>query len=119
MWGGNFPQNNSRPPDKKSYASSTDPRNKDILKSYLEDVATAKKTRNKIEIRFSRAKKDEDSPDKQKYVDLDTVSEYIFSQLMIKPEDILEIDLNTGRNDIKEITFKHTVNTEKLRTMAL
>ena len=58
MWGGNFPQNNSRPPDKKSYTSATDPRNKDILKSYLEDVATAKKTRNKIEICFLRAKKD-------------------------------------------------------------
>ena len=114
MLGGKYPQNNSRPPDKKTYASATATINKEVLRSYHEEVSMAKKNRNKIEIRFVKENKDEASRNKQKYVDLDTVSEYVFSELKIKPEDILEIDLNTGRNDIKEITFKPDVDTEKM-----
>ena len=45
---------------------------------------------------------------------METLSEYIFTELGIKPADIMEIDLNTGRSDIKQIRLKPGVDTDKL-----
>ena len=45
-----------------------------------------------------------------KYIDLETISDYLFNQLEINPDDILEIDLNTGRWDVKQVLFKPGVS---------
>ena len=68
MGGGNFPQNNSRPPDKRSYASAAAGVNKDVLKNYHEEVLVAKMNRNKIEIMFVNDKNDDISVGRLKYV---------------------------------------------------
>ena len=41
------------------------------------------------------------------------MSEYLFLHLEVKPEDLLEVDFNTGRWDTKHLLFKPGVNTDK------
>ena len=67
----------------------------DKVRAYAEFVSKQKKERNLIEIRFKKERKIDG--DKIKYIDLETISEYLFNPLEINPEDILEIDLNTNR----------------------
>ena len=49
-----------------------------------------------------------------RYIDLETISEYVFTELNLNPEDVLEIDLNLGRYDTKQILLKPHVDTDKL-----
>ena len=45
-------------------------------------------------------------------MDLKTVSEYLFGELKIDPEEILEVDLNTVKVDTKQILFCPEVDIE-------
>ena len=45
---------------------------------------------------------------------METISDYIFTELGINPDDVLEIDLNTGRYDCKQILLKPNIDTSKL-----
>ena len=98
---------NTRPPD-QSYAEAA--KNRTSFKMYHEQVSKARKTRNKIEIRFYKGKNDEESG--AKYIDVETISSYIFDELGVDPDEIDEIDLSNGNNGVKQITFKSEVNTE-------
>ena len=102
----------SKPPDPGgTYASKT---SKNLfnptIKKYAEFVTKQKKERNLLQVRFSRSSKD--SP-VNRQLDLDTMSEYLFLHLEVKPEDLLEVDFNTGRWDTKHLLFKPGVNTDK------
>ena len=103
-----------RPPDpSRTYASMTKEYSGSSgrLKDYVNFVNKQKKEHSMIEIKFQRDRFDGDV--NRKNLDLDTVSEYILGELKIKPEHILEVDLNTGRHDTKQITFKPGVDIDK------
>ena len=103
-----------KPPDKPlTYASATKGRFSEEVKKYAEFVSKEKLARNLIEIKFVKNKKD-DSSKIPRNVSLEVISEYVFVELGLKPEDILEIDLNTGRFDTKQILLKPEVDSEKL-----
>ena len=103
------------PPDRPlSYASMTKGRISKNVKAYADLVAKHKKERNMIEIKFTRMKKQNDLARPNRNVEIDTVSEYVFGELNVNPNDILEVDLNTGKGDTKQILFKPGVNTDSL-----
>ena len=105
----------SRPPESHySYASAARDR-KATVKQFADIIETAKKERNTIEIKFSKIR-DTQEPGARpsRYIEMETLSEYIFTELGIKPAEIMEIDLNTGRSDIKQIRLKPGVDTDKL-----
>ena len=107
MAGRYYNQSNSRPPDRqdgRSYAAAA--KNKECFKLYHDNVQVAKKTRNKIEIKFSR--NDNDRNQDGKYIEMSTVANYIFDNLEVEPEDIKAIDLTNGNNGVKVITLNHT-----------
>ena len=113
MSGGNPPHHGLRPPDPpRTYASTARGAMSDKVRAYAEFVSKQKKERNLIEIRFKKERKIDG--DKVKYIDLETISDYLFNQLEINPDDILEIDLNTGRWDVKQVLFKPGVSTDHL-----
>ena len=96
---------NTRPPDKpptlhSSYAKATKG-NKEGFKQFAEIVERSKKERNKIEVRFTKIKDSSSSEKPSRYIDMETISDYIFTELGVNPDDVLEIDLNTGRYDCK------------------
>ena len=105
----------SRPPESHySYASAARDR-KATVKQFADIIEKAKKERNTIEIKFSKIRDtQEPSARPSRYIEMETLSEYIFTELGIKPADIMEIDLNTGRSDIKQIRLKPGVDTDKL-----
>ena len=45
---------------------------------------------------------------------METISDYIFTELGVNPDDVLEIYLNTGRYDCKQILLKPNIDTSKL-----
>ena len=102
-----------RPPDpQKSYAfMARGP--KPILRKFSMMREAAKKERNVIEIRFQKQRVNGDSGRQNKYVDLETISEYCFSELGLKPDMIEAIDLNTGRFETKQIKLKQGVDASK------
>ena len=104
---------NTRPPDKPSYAKATKG-NKETFKQFAEIVERSKKERNKIEIRFTKIKDLQTSEKPSRYIDMETISDYIFTELGINPDDVLEIDLNTGRYDCKQILLKPNIDTSRL-----
>ena len=104
---------NTRPPDKLSYAKATKG-NKETFKQFAEIVERSKKERNKIEIRFTKIKDLQTSEKPSRYIDMETISDYIFTELGINPDDVLEIDLNTGRYDCKQILLKPNIDTSRL-----
>ena len=69
-------------------------------------VLKQKKEISIIEIKFKNKKTDGEYAPRIRNVDLETISQYIFGKLRVNPDDILEIDLNTGRPDVKQILFK-------------
>ena len=71
---------------------------------YADFVLKQKKERNLFQVKFSREKKN-DAP-LNRNIDLDTISDYLFELLRINPEDLMEVDLNTGRWDVKNLLFK-------------
>ena len=102
------------PPDcHLSYASMTRGRISKNVKAYADLVAKHKKDRNMIEIKFSRVKKHGELLKPNRNVEIDTVSEYVFGELNVNPNDILEVDLNTGKGDVKQILFKPGVDTDR------
>ena len=66
-----------------------------------------------MEIKFTRARKQGEQGRLNRNVELEVVSEYLFEQLKINPADILEVDFNTGKMDVKQKLFKPTVDTDK------
>ena len=109
---------NTRPPDKpptlhSSYAKATKG-NKETFKQFAEIVERSRKERNKIEIRFTKIKDLQTSEKPSRYIDMETISDYIFTELGINPDDVLEIDLNTGRYDCKQILLKPNIDTSRL-----
>ena len=104
----------SRPPDHRmSYAAMTKA-SMGILKKFNEMKEAAKKERNVIEIRFQRQKNNEEDGKQNQYVDLETISEYCFSELGLNPDMIEAIDLNTGRQETKMIKLKPGVDVSKI-----
>ena len=75
-------------------------------------IEKAKNERNKIEIKFTKLKTLSESDKTARYIDLETISKYIFTVLEINPDDVLEIDLNSGRYDTKQILLKQSVDTD-------
>ena len=65
-----------------------------------------------IEIKFSKNRKEGETGKMDRSVDLKTVSEYFFGELKIDTEKILEVDLNTGKVDTKQILFHPEVDIE-------
>ena len=104
-WRGGAPP---KPPDARSYAQATLTHN--IVKEYHEEILNAKKTRNKIEIKFF--KQGERTPG-SKYIDLDTVADYVFDTLGIDYHDVDSVDFTNSNSGTKIINFKPTVKTEK------
>ena len=47
------------------------------------------------------------------YIDLETIGEYICDKLGIRPEDVLELELNSGRYDTKQILLRPEVDSER------
>ena len=82
----------------------------DKVRIYADIILKQKKERTMIELKFTRKKNDDDNSRTNRNVDADVVGEYIFSELKVKPEEIQEIDLNTGRYDTKQILFRNGVN---------
>ena len=74
----------------------------------------AKRERNVIEIRFQRQKKSDDDGRQNRYIDMETISEYCFTELGLKPDQIEAIDLNTGRFETKQIKLKQHVDVSKI-----
>ena len=72
-----------------------------------------KQERNLLEVKFIREKKSEREGANRK-VDLDVVIKYLFSELKLDHADILKVDLNTGKMDIKLILFKPNIDTERI-----
>ena len=104
----------SRPPDpKQTFASVTKGRMSDDLRIYAELVTRQKKERNMIEIKFVKQRKEGDLSRGSRNIELDVISEYIFVELGVKPDEILEVDLNTGRFDTKQILLKPGVDSDK------
>ena len=100
-------------PDKVSYASAAKDKSKQI-RGFANLIENAKNERNKIEIKFTKLKNSPESDKSARYIDLEIIREYIFTILKIKPEDVLEINLNSGRYDTKQILLKPEVDTDKL-----
>ena len=44
---------------------------------------------------------------------METIGEYILNHLGIEPDDVLELDLNSGRFDTKQILLKPEVDAER------
>ena len=57
----------------------------------------AKNEWNKIEMKFTKLKNSPENTERMaRYIDLETISEYVFTVVKFKPEEVLEIDLNSG-----------------------
>ena len=99
------------PPDRNaSYASKA--RNiSENVKIYQEIMNQHKKDRKMMELKFSKLNNDTNK--ERKNVDMAVVSEYVFNQLKIRPEDILEVDLNTGKHDTKHILLRPSADIDK------
>ena len=69
-----------------------------------------------MEIKYKKKKTDSESAPRCRNVDLETISHYIFGKLRVNPEDILEIDLITGRPYVKQILFKPGVDVDRFVT---
>ena len=95
------------------YASQAKNGFSDNVRMYADLVAKHKKERGMIELRFIKQKKEGDAGKINRNVEMDVVAEYIFSQLKVNPEEFLEVDLNTGRQDTKQILFRPGVNIDK------
>ena len=101
----------NKPPDPGvSYASKTKGGMSDNVMIYADIVMKQKKERAAIELKFTKKKTDSDMLKNNRNVDLEVVSEYIFGELEVKPDEIQEIDLNTGRYDAKQLLFKPGVD---------
>ena len=87
-------------PDKVSYASAAKDKS-ECIRMFANLMEKAKNERNKIEIKFTKLKNLSESDKSARYIDLDTISKYMFTILKIKPEDVLEIDLKSRRYDTK------------------
>ena len=72
------------------------------------------KERNKIKNRFTKIKDLPSSEKPYRYIDMETMSNYIFTDLGVNPDDILEIDPNTGRYNCKQNILKPNIDTSKL-----
>ena len=102
------------PPDPPlSYASVANGRMSPNVRAYAEIVAKHKKQRNMIEIQFIRNRKDGETGRLNRNVELNVVSDYLFGELNIDPAMILEVDLNTGKIDTKQILFRPEVDVEE------
>ena len=78
----------------------------------VEIVAKHKKQRNMIEIMFVKNRKEGETGRLDRSVDLKIVSEYLFSDLYIDPEKILDFNMNTGKIYTKQILFRPEVDIE-------
>ena len=104
----------SKPPDPKiSYAAKAKGGMSENVRMYADIVMKEKKDRAMIEIKFVKKQNDEDKGRTYRNIEIETVSDYIFSHLKVDPKEIQEIDLNTGRQDTKQILFKKGVDIEK------
>ena len=83
------------------------------VKIYADIVMKQKKERSMIEIKFMKKKIDGESVPRSRNVDMEKISHYIFGELGVNPDDILEIDLNTGRPDVKQILFKPGIDVDR------
>ena len=83
------------------------------VKIYADIVLKQKKERSMIEIKFMKKKIDGESVPRSRNVDMEKISHYIFGELGVNPDDILEIDLNTGRPDVKQILFKPGIDVDR------
>ena len=85
-----------RPPDSKpKYASMTRGKMSENVKIYADIVMKQKKERSMIEVKFMKRKTEGELASRSRNVDIETISQYVFGELGIKPEDILEICQNT------------------------
>ena len=101
------------PPDPPPpYAFVANGRMSSNVRAYAEIVAKHKKQRNMIEIQFIKNRKDGETGRLNRNVELNVVSDYLFGELNIDPAKILEVDLNTGKIDTKQILFRPEVDVE-------
>ena len=105
-------------PDKVNYASVAKDKS-EHLRVFANLIEKAKNKRNKIKIKFTKLRNSPESDKSARYIDLETISKYIFTILMIKEEDVLEIDLNSGRYDLKQVLLKPNVDIEQLIKLPL
>ena len=96
-----------RPPSalnkNKSYANATkgDTEINPIMQEYIRlREMINKNKKNKMEITFKKLEEEEHT--RSQYADTETVAEYIFDCLKIKPEDVLEVDFN-GHREKKQV----------------
>ena len=102
------------PPDRNaSYASKARGKVSCNVKAYADIVKKHKKERNMLEISFVKEKKQGEAGRANRNVEMEVVSEYLFGTLKINPAEILEVDLNTGKPEVKQILFKPGVDTDK------
>ena len=102
------------PPDRiTSYASKARGKVSCNVKAYADIVKKHKKERNMLEISFVKEKKQGEAGRANRNVEMEVVSEYLFGTLKINPAEILEVDLNTGKPEVKQILFKPGVDTDK------
>ena len=108
---------NKEPPNRKkmSYANAAKDTT-ELLRNYANIIERVRNERNRIEIRFKKLK-DENVEKEQTgrlhYIDMETKGEYIFNHLKIKPDEVLELDLTSGRFNTKQILLKPEVDAEK------
>ena len=100
-------QQGSRPPDLKvSYASAAKDK-MEWVKLFANLIENSKNEQNKIELKFTKLKNSSENTDRAaRYIDLETISEYIFTELNLNPEYVLEIYLNSGRYNMKQFLLK-------------
>ena len=90
-------QQESRPPDpdlKVSLAYAAKDKMEHV-KLFANLIENAKNEQNKIQLKFTKLKNSSENTYRTaRYIDLETISKYVFTELNLNPEDALEIDLN-------------------------
>ena len=98
MEGETFQGGGTRPPDEnRSYANATRGGMNDNVRAYAAFVQSQKKERNLIELKFKKDQSLTSDQSVNRYLDLETVGDFIFNTLKVEPEELLDVDLNTGR----------------------
>ena len=68
------------------------------MKNYAKLVDKARKERNILEIKFTRLPNSPSEGSRKQYIDIETIGEYLFDEMGLKPSDLKELDLSTGTN---------------------
>lgn len=94
-------QQEAGPPNPRANYASAAKDKSEHIRMFANLIEKAKNESNKIEIKFTKLKTMPESDKTARYIDLETISEYVLTVLETNLDDVLEINLNSGRYDTK------------------